>query len=101
MVNTLRSRIRKAAIQNPELRPSLVPLLKQGRGSQDELGWAASEIEGALARLRDVVTVLEMRGGGQDPEANTSLADDHREAAEAADLIVKLSKLPAKLRRIR
>jgi len=64
MVNTLRSRIRKAAIQNPELRPSLVPLLKQGRGSQDELGWAASEIEGA-------------------------------------DLIVKLSKLPAKLRRIR
>jgi len=68
MVNTLRSRIRKAAIQNPELRPSLVPLLKQGRGNQDELGWAASEIEGA---------------------------------AEAADLIVKLSKLPAKLRRIR
>lgn len=98
MSDTLRSRMIRAAYDNPELRTALLPLINR---STSDLRWATAEIEKCVDQLEDVVDVLTARGPGAEFEANTSLADDHREVAEAVELLRKLSTVPAKLRRIR
>ena len=98
MSDSLRKRMIRAAHENPELRPHLLPLIV---AKTTDTSWAATEIDQAVDRLKDVVDVLTHRGPGDDYEANTSLADDHREVAEIVELIRKLSTAPAKLRRLR
>ena len=96
MPNSLRRHLIRLAHEDENLRPHLLPLLKN---ADADAKWGADKIEKCVRELEDVVLTFTRRHGTL--EGGDALADSSRDAAETVDLIRKLSEMPAKLRRIR